>query len=106
MAIPSAPSHSSGIPHPDATARPPRAVAIGEIAVICADKGFIVTLPNGAQKRLAGALALILDERFDTVDGGNRSRSLLFRPIPWEFPENAWPASWWAVEEYFHVVER
>jgi hypothetical protein len=113
MSISSGPPHSFGnsglmtgaSPHPEATARPPRAVAIGEIAYIHADKGFLVNLPDRTQKHLAGTLALILDERFDTV-AGNRSRSLLFCPIPWDFPASAYPSAWWAVEEYFYAIER
>lgn len=105
MTLPSGPQRSFGTPFPEATARPPRAVAIGEIAYIHADKGFMVTLPDGTQKRLAGCLVLILDERFDTVNG-KRSRLLMFRPVPWEFPESAYPNAWWAAEEYFSVIQR
>jgi hypothetical protein len=106
MTIAGTPPPACVVPPPEragAPSSPRHQVEVGALAVIHADKGLGIYLPNQKRMMLDGITVRILGERFDRFHG-NAARELLFRPEPWDFWDGAWPSGWWGSEKYFEAV--
>jgi hypothetical protein len=79
-------------------------LAEGDLAVIRADAGFAIVLPDRSRLSLNGQMVRILRiERYAMM--GERNASVIFRPEPWQFAESAWPNCWAASPKYFFRID-
>lgn len=76
----------------------------GDLARIEADAGFGLILPGGKHLALHGQVVQVLGVKNYTIMG-QVSPSIVFRPHPWEFEQDAYPNNWEASERYFKPCE-
>lgn len=80
--------------------REPQELIAGDLAVVKADRGFMIYLPDNSPFFLDGALVRLLES------GSYFGEPMFyFRPEPWHFPAGVWPDRWWASAKYFKKVE-